>query len=626
MESIISVLPDSIANQIAAGEVVQRPASVVKELLENAIDAGATEIKLTIKDAGKTLIQVSDNGSGMTMADARMCFERHATSKVKTAEDIFSIVTKGFRGEALASIASVAHVQLKTKQEDTPLGIDLVIEGSEVKKQEPVSCKKGSVFSVKNLFFNTPARRKFLKSDTVEFKHITEEFARVALMHNEIDFKLEHNSKILYHLPTTNHRKRVVDYFGTKYNEQLVPIEEATEIVNIKGFVCKPKAAKKTRGEQYLFVNRRFIKSHYLQHAITKAYEGLLPYGTYPSYFVYLELSPESIDINIHPTKTEIKFKDEKVLYAYLISTVKRALGIFNIQDTLDFNQPTDVLDVHSAQRDVSAPPLSMNQNYNPFKKSSGSSMSAGMGNLHPNKNPQNWESILEIQKEFDIDVEQEREPSFEEIISEGKAESTDVSNKTESTFFPEQKQPFIQILNQYIGSSIKSGFILIDQQLAHQRILFESFLKQFAGKNHSSQQQLFPESFTFSAPDCELLLSEKESFENMGLQLEHFGGNSIVVQGIPAGIECTNLQAYLEEVLEGIKQFAGLADFKPFEKLALSLAKASSIKVGKKLDSIEMEEVFTSLFSCENPNFCPQGKSVIVTFTEPEILKKFNV
>jgi DNA mismatch repair protein MutL len=472
MSSIIQLLPDHVANQIAAGEVVQRPASVVKELLENAVDAGSTEIKLIVKDAGKTLIQVIDNGKGMSVTDSRMCFERHATSKIRLAEDLFSLHTKGFRGEALASIAAIAHVELKTRQEQDELGTHLVIEGSKFTSQDVAVLPKGTSFAVKNLFFNIPARRNFLKSDTVEFRHIIDEFERVALAHHNISFVLYHNGSEMFNLPISNQRQRIVNIFGGRTNEKLVPVKENTEIVEIQGFVCKPEFAKKNRGEQFFFVNNRFIKSGYLHHAVMAAYEGLLKDGCQPGYYLYLDVPPNTIDINIHPTKTEIKFDDEHALYAILRSTIKHSLGQFNVAPVLDFERDANLDTPYSyEQKAAVVPGIEVDRNFNPFadekpvRAASSSSSFTAAPSFKRDKSP-SWESLYTA---IAPAAEEIAEISFEsEEVTGSLFNETEVEQAVYKTY---------QIHKKYIVSPIKSGMVIIDQKRAHQRILYEQFL-----------------------------------------------------------------------------------------------------------------------------------------------------
>ncbi|NND63007.1 MAG: DNA mismatch repair endonuclease MutL, partial [Flavobacteriaceae bacterium] len=490
MGDIIQLLPDHVANQIAAGEVVQRPASVVKELLENAIDAGATSIKLVVKDAGKTLIQVIDDGSGMSDTDARLSFERHATSKIKSAEDLFNLNTKGFRGEALASIAAIAHVELKTRTETAEVGCKIIIEGSEVTSQEAVVTSKGTTISVKNLFYNIPARRNFLKSNPVETRHIIDEFHRVALAHPQVSFHMLHNGSDVFNLPVSNSRQRIANIFGSKANEKLVPVSEETEIVKVDGFVIKPQFAKKSRGEQFFFVNNRFIKSPYLHHAVNSAFEGLVKEGTHPGYFLFLEIDPKSIDINIHPTKTEIKFDDEHSIYAMLRATIKHSLGQFSIGPVLDFNKDSsfDTPYEYSKKAPVK-PSIEVDRSFNPFKDSTGVISKGSARTYKKSSQEAQWESLY---------------VGIKDISEETKIEGVEFESEEVSGSFFEQEeahqgQTTFQIQNKYIVSSIKSGIMVIHQNLAHQRVLYEEILRNMTVQEAVSQQLLFPLSFEYS-------------------------------------------------------------------------------------------------------------------------------
>jgi len=532
MSDIIQLLPDHVANQIAAGEVVQRPASVVKELLENAIDAGANSIKLLLKDSGKTLIQVIDNGKGMSTTDARLCFERHATSKISNAQDLFNLNTKGFRGEALASIAAIAQVELKTKQENEELGSIIKIEGSKVISQENIATSKGTSLAVKNLFYNIPARRNFLKSDTVETRHIIDEFQRVALAHPDIAFLLHHNNNEVYNLRASNLKKRIVSIFGAKMNEKLVPINEQTDIITINGFTAKPAFAKKKRGEQFFFVNDRFIKSSYLNHAVVNAFDGLLEQGSHPSYFLYLTVPPNSIDINIHPTKTEIKFDNEKALYAILRATVKHSLGQYNVAPVLDFNRDATLDTPYNFKNKsaVSSPKIIVDPHFNPFKTdietrpetntasfSSVSNRNSEKKTYTSNykKDTGNWEALYSnIQPE----TTQQQEQLFE----------SEKETETGKTF---------QIQKKYLLSTIKSGVVLIHQSLAHQRILYEEFLTNITVKEASSQQLLFPVKISFSSSDIEMIYSIKSDLESTGFVFHEFTKESVSIGGIPTSI-----------------------------------------------------------------------------------------
>ncbi len=601
MPDIIQLLPDHVANQIAAGEVVQRPASVVKELLENAIDAGATTIKLIIKDAGKTLIQVIDNGEGMSQTDARLSFERHATSKIKKAEDLFNIHTKGFRGEALASIAAISHVDLKTKQANQELGTCIKIEGSTIVSQENVSSPKGTAIAVKNLFYNIPARRNFLKSNSIETRHIINEFQRVVLAHASIAFSFFHNDNEIYNLISSNLRQRIVAILGKKTNERLVPINEVTELVEIIGYVTRPEFAKKKRGEQFFFVNDRFIKNAYLNHAVTNAFESLLAYGYYPTYFLYLRVPTKSIDINIHPTKTEIKFDDEKTLYAIIRSTIKHSLGQYNVAPVLDFERDSSMDTPYEFKNKKSETPnVKVNPDYNPFKPVGKSS--------HQNyKTPPaaNWESLytgIDIQN-----IEVESETVITSLFSE--------ENSSAKTY---------QIHKKYIVSSIKSGIVFINQHLAHQRVLYEEFLENITVKEAMSQQLLFPIEISFNKADISLIKEIKEDLENVGFLFDKISAETIVIKGIPVSITESQITIILEQLLEDIKNDIPDTSFSQLDIMAKSLAKSLAIKTGTKLDLKEQEELVNKLFLCKEPSLSPFGKTTFVTVNLGEIDNKF--
>ncbi|WNW02835.1 DNA mismatch repair endonuclease MutL [Tenacibaculum sp. HL-MS23] len=618
MSDIIQLLPDHVANQIAAGEVVQRPASVVKELVENSIDAGASSIKLLIKDAGKTLIQVIDDGKGMSATDARLSFERHATSKIKDAQDLFNLNTKGFRGEALASIAAIAHVELKTKQEEEELGSQIKIEGSKIVSQEPVSTSKGTSIAVKNLFYNIPARRNFLKSDTIETRHIVDEFQRVALAHPGIAFLLHHNNTEVYHLKKSNLRKRIVAIFGAKMNEKLVPISEQTDIITINGFTAKPEFAKKKRGEQYFFVNNRFIKSSYLNHAVSNAFEGLLEHGSHPSYFLYLEVPPNSIDINIHPTKTEIKFDNEKALYAILRATVKHSLGQYNVAPVLDFNRDATLdtpYDYSKNKRTSSSvPPISVDPTFNPFKtetsyesksNNSNDSQSSKSVSYQSNfkKDTSNWEALYTNTEPLEAVKQEQLFESHQET-------------ETGKTF---------QIQKKYLLSSIKSGVVLINQSLAHQRILYEEFLENITLKEASSQQLLFPVNISFSKADIEMIYTIKSDLESAGFMFDEFTKESVVIGGMPTSISESQITLILEQLLDDIKLEVPDTSFSHFDVMAKSFAKSLAIKTGTVLSTKEQENLVDDLFSCKEPNASPLGKPTFKTLTLNEIDTIFN-
>lgn len=610
MSDIIKLLPDAVANQIAAGEVIQRPASAVKEMIENAVDAGAQKIQLLVKDAGRTLIQVIDDGQGMSETDARMSFERHATSKITEARELFSLRTKGFRGEALASIAAVAHVEMKTRPQDRDLGSQLLIEGSEVKEQKPVACSPGTSISVRNLFFNVPARRNFLKSDPVELRHIIEEFQRVALAHPDIAFVFRHNENALFDLPASKLRQRVVNIFGEKFNERLVPLDDSTPVLRISGFVGKPEFSRKTRGEQFFFVNNRYIKSPYLNHAVTKAYQELINLSAYPAYFIFVEIDPSEIDINIHPTKTEIKFKDEKLVYAVLNSTVKRALGRFNLTPSLDFERETSFDFPERPQGEVTPPTIKVNPEYNPFISSGhgGSAIRSGHSAA--------MQKMRDLYEGTHAAVETlDREPQTEE--------NTRIFASNTETESPEGT--CFQLHNKYIVASIRNGVVLIHQQRAHQRVLYEHFITTLAHQKGTTQQELFPETLRFSGADAELLKSILPELRQLGFDIEELGNQGFVINGVPADSGNQAPRELLESLLEQYQLHQGEGKLKTSDRLARSMASTLAVKPGQKLDDKEMKSLLDGLFGCEVPSFSPSGKPTIVSFTLEDIDEKFE-
>lgn len=610
MSDIIQLLPDSVANQIAAGEVIQRPSSAVKELLENSIDAGSSHIQLIIKDAGRTLIQVIDNGIGMSPTDARMSFERHATSKLRTAEDLFNIRTKGFRGEALASIAAVAQVEMKTKRSEDEVGTRIIIEGSEIKLQEPCQTSKGTSIAVKNLFFNVPARRNFLKSNQVEFRHILDEFQRIALVHFDVSFELYHNDQLQLSLEQGNFKQRIVGVMGSNYKERLVPVEESTEIVKISGFVCKPEFAKKTRGEQFLFVNQRFIKSNYLHHAVQHAFEDLIPADSHVSYFLQLEVNPSSIDVNIHPTKTEVKFEDEKAIYAILRTSVKQSLGKYQIAPTLDFETENSfTLPYNYEEKEVVIPKIKINPNYNPFERELPHSIKGSPESK--DKNLKHWEKLFPNQSDF-------------EQIIHAKNENQLVITSQEDDFKHESRGCF-QLHKSYIITQIKSGMMIIDQQLAHERILYEQFCRTLAMQESTSQQLLFPQTIELTLNDTLLINEILDDLKKLGFDIAPFGNNTFVINGIPPGAteqECKNL---LEKTLDSYRLNSDELKFNRQQQLALALAKNICTKRGQQLNNEEMNSLIDLLFACENPNYTASGKPIIHTVTLEELAKKFQ-
>ena len=616
MTDIIQLLPDNVANQIAAGEVVQRPASVVKELLENAVDASATSIKLIIKEAGKTLIQVIDNGKGMSQTDARLAFERHATSKIKTAHDLYDLHTNGFRGEALASIAAISHVVLKTKQEGADLGVQIKNYGGEIISQEMVSSPVGSSFEVKNLFYNIPARRNFLKSNIVETRHIIDAFQRVAFTYPNIAFSFFHNDNEIYNLPagrssshSGNLRQRIVGILGSNSNEKLVPIEENTDILKIEGFITKPNFAKKTRGEQFFFVNNRYIKSAYLNHAVTSAFEGLLNHGYHPSYFLFLTVPSKSIDINIHPTKTEVKFDNEKDLYAIIRSTIKHSLGQYSVAPILDFNRDSD-LDtpyVYKGKSTGKTPSIEVDPDFNPFKSDQNYNYKQAQ-----KKVPANWESLY-------LNDEKENK-----IIENIEVDSVNVSKQLfdESEF---SNYSTYQIHNKYIVSSIKSGMVLIDQSYAHQRILYEEYLTKLTIEDFGNQQLLFPLKVNLSKTDISIIKDIQTDLQIAGFHVSKILEDAIVLDSIPGTITENDVNMILEEIIDSIKNEIPDTNFSQIDIIAKSLAKSLAIRSGVKLNFKEQEDILNKLFLCKEPNFTPFGKQTFVTISLKELEDKFN-
>ena len=619
MSDIIQLLPDHVANQIAAGEVVQRPASVIKELLENAIDAYAHNIQVVVKDAGKTLIQIVDDGAGMSLTDARMCFERHATSKIKSAEDLFSLNTKGFRGEALASIAAIAHVELKTKPKNEEVGTCIKIEGSKVASQEPCVTPKGTSLCVKNLFYNIPARRNFLKSDAVELRHIIDEFQRVAMAHPSIAFSLFHNGGELFQLPSTNHRQRITNIFGAKTNEKLVPVNEDTEIVKISGFVGKPEFAKRSRGEQFFFVNNRFIKSPYLNHAVSAAFDGLLKEKTYPSYFLYLDVNPKSIDINIHPTKTEIKFDDEHALYAMLRSAIKHSLGQFSVAPVLDFDRDANLDTPYEYKnRQAQVPKIEVDRSFNPFENElNTSSIRSGKSHNFRKENTQSWENLYAgLNTTPETNQHQFKQVEFESEEVTGKLFDDNHSGSEAGTF---------QLQKKYIVSTLKSGILVIDQNRAHTRILYEELLKNITIAAAVSQQLLFPLQLQFNTHEIEMLKEIKESLEQTGFIFSNIEDETVEITGIPTLISESEVGILLEQLLSDFENEVPDNGFSQTDLLAKSLAKGMAVKSGTLLNSTEQQHIVNRLFACKEPDVSPFNKSVFVTLTVDELDKKFT-
>jgi DNA mismatch repair protein MutL len=599
---IIQLLPDSVANQIAAGEVIQRPASVVKELVENAIDAGATQIRVNIKDAGRTLIQIIDNGCGMSDTDARMAFERHATSKIRNASDIFAIRTMGFRGEALASVAAIAEVELRTKEYDQDLGTFIHISGSNIITQEPVRCDNGTNFQIKNLFFNVPARRKFLKSNPAELKHIINEIQRIALANPDILISLHHNGQAVYELSGTNKRVRIVSMFGKNINQNLIPIDTDTSVVKISGFIGQPKHAKKMFGEQFFFVNKRYMKHPFFHKAIMQCYEKILPPGTFPSYFIYFEINPADIDVNIHPTKTEIKFENESAIWQILQASVREALGKFNIVPSIDFDQAGSV-DIPMPLRDfseVSMPEIRINPTYNPFDTPTPSRKYSGTGSGNTAKpierpNLNNWQTLYKgIEPNFD-----EKPESQEEPVQFRMEEQQTTKNS-------------VQFKNKYILTPVKSGLMVIDQKRAHERILYERLMQVLENNEVASQQQLFPETFELNASDATLLSGILPDLKALGFDIRDFGKNSFIINGTPGVLNTSSPLEIIESLLEEYKNSPVNLQEKARETVAISLAQASAIPYGQTLKAGEINELVDNLFACQTPNFTPKGKKIL--------------
>jgi len=605
MTDFIHLLPDSIANQIAAGEVVQRPASVVKELMENAVDAEASEIKVVVKDAGKSFIQVIDNGLGMSETDARMSLERHATSKISRTEDLFKLRTMGFRGEALASIAAVAQMSMKTRIQENDLGTEIIVEASEVKSQNPDSTPRGTAISIKNLFFNIPARRSFLKSNGVEMRHIVEEFQRVALSRPDISFSLFQNDLPAYQLTKGKLTQRIVQLFGKEYKEQLAKVQESTQHLTINGFIGKPEAAKKTRGEQFLFVNNRFIKSGYLSHAITNAYEGLITSDHYPFYVLMLEIDPSHIDVNVHPTKTEIKFIDERTVYGIVKAAVRQALGAHNLRPSIDFD-----LDVNFANKEKFE--TLKDKRYGQFQ-------------THESNTPEDLRRFEKL---------------YQDVLKNEKADSENSENNIELTFQSSandllfgqkdlkesEKTSFTFLLhNVYIVTQVKSGMMFIHINRAHERILFERYLDQLETGKNASQQSLFPQTVQLNPTDYSLWKDIKEEVKSLGFDIEDFGGNTIVINGYPMEMHGQDEKKLFEGLIEQYKIFQSELSLPKKERISRSFARRSAIKPGTFITDNEMLSMIDSLFGCKIPNYSPDGQLAFFILDLNKIEQFFN-
>lgn len=596
---IIKLLPDSVANQIAAGEVIQRPASVVKELIENAIDAGATQIDLIVKDAGRTFITVIDNGCGMSETDARLCFERHATSKISCADDLFAIKTMGFRGEALASIAAVAQVELTTRRKEDEVGTKIRIEGSKVVEQLPKPASVGTNFTVKNLFFNVPARRNFLKSNEAELRHINEEFFRITIMNPEIGFTFVSNDKELFHLYPGTLKQRIVGLFGKDYDSKLLPVNQITESVTIDGFIVKPEFSKKTRGEQYFFVNRRFIKHAYLHHAVENAYKELIPQDCFPGYFLDIQIDPKEIDINIHPTKTEVNFIDVKLIYAIMHSAVRKAIGQNNLAPTLDFdinpNMGIDFGEASRMDRPVVTPKVDFDPTFNPFK-------------ISPIRHQQqNWRIAYDDTNDIVANT------NFEENVNEYKP------------LDEEQKSLFIQLQQSYIVTAVKSGILVVDQHLAHERILYEKYLKEMETEVIASQQELFPHHISLNINDASILKELKPELEKIGFRIDTMSNTTFVINGTPVDCKGSDAISIIEKILEDYKNNLSGNQSDRKLNLARSLASQMAVKAGQTLSSVEMQDIIDRLFGCAVAEVAPNGKKIFTIINADDIKTRLN-
>jgi DNA mismatch repair protein MutL len=607
MLDVIKLLPDSVANQIAAGEVIQRPASAVKELMENALDAGATQIDLVVKDAGKALIMVIDNGCGMSETDARLCFERHATSKISKAEDLFSIRTMGFRGEALASIAAIAQVELKTRRKEDEVGVKIINEGSVVKDQTLIPMAPGTSFTVKNLFFNVPARRNFLKSPAAEMRHVVEEFTRVSLMNPEIGFTLTSDGKELYHLYPGNLKQRIMGLFGNSYDEKLLPVNQDTDSVCIHGYIMKAECAKKTRGEQYFFVNKRFIKHPYLHHAIENAFMEMIPQDSYPGYFLNIEVNPADIDVNIHPTKTEVNFLDVKLVYAILHAAVRKAIGQHNLSPMIDFDEPTnlniDFGEVVKSTNPIIQPDIPIDPTYNPFhqKREFSNSSFGGFQSFEKKSDPGDWRLLYgersDIQKDGGLAVQSEAE----------------------------SKSHYVQLNQTYIVTTVKSGLLIVDQHRAHYRILFEKFLKEMENNSGHSQQELFPQPMTLNVNDASLLHDMLPELQSVGFVLEQVNATTFVINGTPADLSGGDPVTLLEKMIDNYK--INRSDLQLERKLGIAKTMASqlSVKAMTPLTDLEMQNMVDQLFGCTVAEVAPDGKKIYTIFTLEKITEQLN-
>lgn len=611
---IIQLLPDAVANQIAAGEVIQRPASLVKELVENAIDAGSTNIQIIVKDSGRTLIQIIDNGSGMSETDARLSFERHATSKIRSATDLFAIRTMGFRGEALASIAAVAQVEMKTKRKVDDVGTCIEISGSVVESQQPCNCSDGSSFSVKNLFFNVPARRKFLKSNNVEFRHILDEFHRIVLANPDITFSLFHNNEEIYNLPATSLKQRIVTAISKNLNQSLIAINTETSLINIRGFIGKPEFAKKSSGEQYFFVNNRYMKNPYFYRAVLNAYERILPPETQPSFFLFFNVNPENIDINIHPTKTEIKFTDENAIFQIIQAAVRETLGKHNVVPSIDFEIESLVeIPQLTKDTDIVAPDVHINHEFNPFaKQKTKFSSSVSYFDSQNKSNLKHWEKLYEdVGKK---DFPDENIPAMPQVESDNLIQ---LATNAHSNFF--------QFKTKYILTPVKSGLMVIDQKRAHERILYEKYVATLELRAGFSQRILFPKTFDLNTLDASILQDITDDLHVLGFEISELGKNTFAINGIPADFEIADPEGFLISMLDYFKNCEADIKISAREKIALSLAKANAIWYNKPLTVEQMQNLCDNLFACSVPNYTADGNLIVTVIMDDEFEKRLK-
>ncbi len=614
MADIIQLLPDSVANQIAAGEVIQRPSSVVKELAENSVDAGSSFITVILREAGKNLVEVIDNGCGMSETDARLSLERHATSKIKNADDLFAIKTMGFRGEALASVAAIAELELQTRRQQDDIGTLVEIKGAEFIRQEPVSCQAGCKISIKNLFFNVPARRKFLKTNPTELRHIVTELQRIALANPEIEFSLQHEGKKILHLPPANRKQRIIHIFGRNINQQLVEIDTQTNLANIGGFIAKPEYSKKAPGEQFFFINNRFMRHPYFHKAVTRAFEKLIAPDALPSYFIYFEACPKTVDVNIHPTKTEIKFENEKAVWQILMASVREALGKFNLVPSIDFNTEGMIdMVIPRRDREPSPPEISVDPDFNPFEQEAGGS-GLKQGQKSDRYRYGNWEQLY---KDFEKERSMPGEESERSVVHAERGKDENI--------FSGSTPALLQVRNRFILSPVKSGLMIIDQRRAHERILYEKFLKTIRSGSLIAQQQLYPVNIELSPSDYQLVKELTGELVNFGFDIRDFGTHSIIISGCPADTDHADPAKMIENLLSEYKSSGSAFKESPREKIALNLAGSSAINYGKPLTREEMQDIIDNLFACEIPNYSPDGKTVLVILSNDDIDKKFR-